>query len=123
RLRALPRSGLSHHVRVACNADAIDEMLASPRFPLFPALPLHPPGTADRVHRREIPASNRIVSHYRQTDTRLPNGSTPVPITSSPSAARKFDRQSNCLRVPKRRAHARAIHPAEPTLCPRPVSL
>src|SRR6266496_271883 len=42
---------------------------------------------------------------------------------SVPSAARKFDRPSDCRRVPDQHAHVRAIRPRGPTLCPRRVSL
>ena len=79
--------------------------------------------TVAPVHRREIPSNDRRVSHYQQTDIRSPTALKLVPTTSAPNVVRKFDRHSNCRRVPDQHAHARAIHPTEPTLGPRRVSL
>ena len=98
-------------------------MPVSARFPSFQTRPLPLLVTAGLVHRREIPSRNQIALHCRRTGNRSPTASRPVPTTSAPNVARKFGLRSTCLPVQDRHAPARAIHPTEPTLGPRHVSL
>src|SRR4029450_10176800 len=79
--------------------------------------------TAGLVHQKEIPSNNRRVSHCRPSDIHSASASTPVPIASTPTVARKFDPPSTCLPVQDRPVRGRVIRPAELMPGTPPVSL